>query len=96
VVWGVTGPGASFDLIRGSLNELRAAGGDFAATEIDCLASGLAVSPVMDATLPAPGDGIWYLARRNPTPLTGTWDSGGGGQIAPRDPAIAASGVGCP
>jgi hypothetical protein len=51
------------DVIRGSLDALRAAGGQFNATVQACLGNNVNVSSVADATTPAVGSANYYLVR---------------------------------
>jgi spore coat protein A len=94
--WGTVGGAASgYDLVRGSLSQLRATGGDFADAAVTetCLANDRAETFWQHGESPAVGDGVWYLVRSQPG---GTYDSGGTGQGGSRDPGIGGSGNGCP
>ena len=51
------------DAIRGSLDALRAAGGQFNATVQTCLNNNTSVNTVPDATTPGVGSGFYYLVR---------------------------------
>jgi spore coat protein A len=95
-LWWSSIPGAtSFDVVRGSLNQLRASAGNFASPVVTqlCLANNQVSTFWVHTEAPAPGEGIWYLVRAVPG---GTYDSGAASQTGPRDAEIAASGNGCP
>jgi len=79
--------GAPWDVVYGDLAALRASGGDFAAATTGCV-----VRDYWNTTLdwigdPAPGEGVWYLARR----ADGTFADGGPGQVGDPDAGIAAA-----
>ncbi len=84
-----------FDVVRGDLTTLRAAG--FGSATDSCVANDAAGPSVVLNGTPAAGEGWWYLVR----PVDG---GGGGGsystglpsEVAGRDAGIAASGVFCP
>jgi hypothetical protein len=84
---------ASCDVIRGGLALLRSGG--FTAATQTCLADDDPGTSLTHNDTPAPGDGFWFLARAANCG-GGTWDSGGPGQVGPRDAPIEASGNGCP
>ena len=93
--WGNVEGATGYDVVRGSLVDLRAQAGNFsdpAVTET-CLANDQAETFNENLGEVSPGQGLWYLLRSQPG---GTYDSGGPGQAAPRDAPIAASGNGCP
>jgi hypothetical protein len=87
-------PGAlAFDVVQGDLAALRDGGGDFTGATTECVAAGavgLEAYPEVFAT------SAWYLVRASFCQGAGSYDSGGSGQAAPRDAAIAASGAACP
>lgn len=85
-----------YDIVRGSLSSLRADAGNFKTSTVACLENDLFVTATTDDQLPAEGEAFWYLVRGAVCTAGGTYDSGGGGQIAGRDDGIASSGVGCP
>jgi spore coat protein A len=93
--WGSVAGATSYDVVRGSLNELRASGGNFAspnATQL-CLANDAASTFWVHTESSAAGQGVWYLVRARPT---GSYDSGTPSQSGSRDAEIVASGNGCP
>jgi hypothetical protein len=53
------GSGMVYDLLRGSLGDLGNPPGEGGA----CLARGLSTTLKGDATIPRPGEGLWYLVR---------------------------------
>ena len=80
------GEAAPWDVAYGDLGALRASGGDFGSAAIGCV-----VRDYWDTTLafgadPAPGEGVWYLARRG----DGTYADGDPEQLGDPDAGIAA------
>ena len=53
------GPSTVHDVVRGALDQLPVGSGS---SEV-CIASGVAAATTADATVPAMGGGLWYLAR---------------------------------
>ena len=95
-LWWANSAGAtSYDVVRGSLDQLRSTAGDFASPLVTqlCLANNGADTYWLHAETPAAGQGVWYLVRGQPG---GTYDSGAPSQSGSRDGEIAASGNGCP
>jgi hypothetical protein len=95
LVWTCVPPGATgFDVVRGDLRALRTAGlsGATQACEVDDHPT-TALSVGAD---PASGAGTWYLVRVVTTEENGSYSSGGAGEQAGRDAAVAASGLDCP
>jgi hypothetical protein len=89
-------PGAThYDLVRGGLRALLSQG-DFSAAVGDCLADQDSSRQFVDSSLPAPGDGLFYLVRGGNCGGEGTYDSGGPAQLQSRDAGIAASVGACP
>jgi len=85
-----------YDVTRGSLDLLRAGGGDFAASAPVCLAEDNGATQVDDVGQPAAGTGFYYLVRAtNCGSLTGTYDTTGPGQILSRDPLLPGIGGAC-
>jgi len=77
-----------FDVVRGGLNNLRSVGGDFSLAAQNCRGNDQTATFVdITGDLPVAGDGLWYLLRSQPG---GTYDSGGAGQVAPRDAGLTA------
>lgn len=88
----VAGADTVYDVLRGTLSELRADEG-FARAE--CLAASLANTLFADPQPgPAADDGFWYLVRGRNTCGDGTY-GGGSGSPDPRD-ALDAGSVACP
>ena len=87
--------GSRFDVVRGEVGLLHAYAGDFSLALSGCWASNIPVAVFDDDEVPSMGDGFWYLVRARNCSGTGTYDSGGPGQIRPRDPLIR-SGNDCP
>jgi hypothetical protein len=84
----------TYDLLRGNLNGLRAASGNFAASSPICVASDLTTTQADDATAPAPGAALFWIVRVTECAgLAGTWNEGVPSQVATRDGGLAAA---CP
>jgi subtilisin family serine protease len=64
------GDGTVYDLLRGSLDDLASAGTIASAS---CLADGTPASSFADATLPAPNQGYYYVARARNGCGSGGW-----------------------
>lgn len=95
--WAARRDAASYDALRGGLGALRAGGGEYAGSEISCLANDGAEASTSDPHLPDAGEGSFQLVR----PIgrageEGSYDAGGWGLAAPRDASIDASGGACP
>jgi hypothetical protein len=94
------------DLVQGDLMVLRATAGDFTAAldaipmvEEVCLADDTTALSFQDPYgAPASEGGVFVLLRPVATscPAHGSYDSGGPGQVAGRDPGIAAAARECP
>ncbi len=93
--WADDGEATGYDVIRGRLADLRATNGDFQIATEACLADGTSHTFVLDPAVQPPG-GFFYLVRVSDTRGNGTYDTGSRAQVAPRDAAIAASGMACP
>jgi hypothetical protein len=81
--------------VTGSLDVLRALGGDFLGATSGCLGDNLTTGSARHSVDPDPGQGLWFLVRGVNCGGAGIYDSGQASQYAPRDPGIAASGVDC-
>ena len=95
-LWWANSAGAtSYDVLRGSLDQLRSTAGNFASPLVTqlCLANNRADTYWLHAETPAAGQGVWYLIRAQPG---GTYDSGAPSQSGSRDAEVAASGNACP
>jgi hypothetical protein len=96
VSWTGVAGATSYDVVRGDLAALRAGQGEFGAAAQACVANNQPLTSVRVEKLPASGEGIWILARSNTPAGPGTYDSGGPGQVAPRDPMLRSSPPACP
>lgn len=87
------GSGTVYDVVGGSLADLRA---DAGFLNVTCQGRDLG-TPATSIAHPvlSPGEGLWYLVRGRNNCAPGSWDSGGTGQSAPRDAAIDAASVAC-
>jgi hypothetical protein len=84
-----------YDVIRGDLALLRATGGDFSASTVECMADNASHTLVGHPGSPPPSGGFWFLARAVSC-SRGTYDSEGPAQVEPRDAEIAAAAEACP
>jgi hypothetical protein len=95
--WTPTPGGASYDVIKGDLQSLRASSGDFTTSLLACLEDNSVDASSSDTSVPpGPGAGYYYLVRTYGCGLAGTYDSGEPSQAGSRDAEIAASGLSCP
>jgi len=96
LTWPAFARASGYDVVRGSLAQLRA-GGSFATATDSCRANDTPATMLDDATLPAPSNGFWYAVRGVNCGGAGSYDdSAGTGQAGSRDPGIAASPNSCP
>ncbi len=73
------GPGENFTALRGDLGALRASGGNFLGTVQTCLWTFTFADVLVDDSIPAPGEGMYYLIRKaqTSTPCTvASWSTG--------------------
>jgi hypothetical protein len=96
VSWTALAGADRYDVVRGSLTLLGSSGGNFTTATQACLANDQAGVSFLDATLPAAGDGFFYLVRGISCGGAGTYDSGAVSQVGSRDAEIAASASACP
>jgi hypothetical protein len=92
--WAAASGAASYDVIRGTLSVLHAAG--FATATDVCLGSHVGDTFMTDTHVPAEGDADWFLIRAYNPCGTGAYDDGSVSQIASREAGIAASPNACP
>lgn len=85
----------AYDVVRGDLESLRATGGDFSASTVECMENNDSDTVAVHPGTPPSGGGFWFLARAVSCD-PGTYDSGGPAQAESRDAAIAASAEACP
>jgi hypothetical protein len=84
---------SAYDVVRGDLTLLLATSGNFTSAVLGCLENNGTDTIASDATVPASGQGYFYLVRSSPG---GTYDSFCASQVASRDAGIQASGLACP
>jgi cysteine-rich repeat protein len=86
--WGnVEAATSGYDVVSGTLNDLRSVGGDFSLAGQNCRGNDQATTFLdIAADVPSSNDAFWYLLRSQP----GSYDSGGVGQVAPRDAGLTA------
>ena len=87
---------AAYDVVRGSASGLASTGGDFAVATEGCLANDAPATPIHFTGLPPAGDALWLLVRGGGAGSALTYGDVAPGQVAPRDPGIAASAAPCP
>jgi hypothetical protein len=88
-------PGASgYGVLRGDLVTLQSMG-DLGVSLTACLAYDTAAVALSDPTPVETGQGLFFLLRAMNC-AGGTWDEGGIGQVASRDPVIAVTAADCP
>ena len=92
--WGAISGASGYDVMRGSLETLRA-GGDFTAATKECLGHNEPATSISHSAEPASGKGYWYLVRATACNVGGTYDSGAPSQSGSRDAGIEASTVEC-
>jgi hypothetical protein len=91
--WSAPSGATAYDVVMGSLDDLRATAGDFTIATDACLAGKTTATSLDLAGLA--GGNVWYLVRAANCGGPGTYDSGAT-QSGSRDPEIAASGAACP
>ncbi|MFC2171433.1 polysaccharide-degrading enzyme [Acidobacteriota bacterium] len=96
-VWEGVDGSLSYDVVKGDLMALRAAGGDFSTSITTCLLGDGAVTQATDPDVPPPGGAFYYLVRAsNCNPDPGTYDSRNTTPPYSRDPSIQGSPNACP
>ena len=81
--------GNSYQVASGDLGVLRSTDGDFTQATVDC--ENVADNAFVFDQTPGHGEGVWFFSR----PVDGTFDSGGPGEVEPRDAEVIGSGL-CP
>jgi len=94
--WTAPPAAAAYDLVRGSLRQLRLSHGDFTTSTQACLADDQGATSYPDPSPPPAADGFWYLLRGLSCGGAGTYDAIDGSQIGSRDSEINASPNRCP
>jgi serine/threonine protein kinase len=95
VSWGAVAGATGYDLVHGSLSQLRSSGGDF--TTAACDANEVPSTSFTISGGAPPAGGLWYLVRpSNSICGGGTYNSGSPRQVQSRDAEIAASPTSCP
>jgi hypothetical protein len=89
-------PGASgYDVTVGWIDVLRTHPAGFEAAIIECSAENTTTTSAYFPQVPPSGQGYWYLVRGVNCGDSGSYDSGGLGQVVSRDVPILSSGVDC-
>jgi hypothetical protein len=96
ITWSPVAGAQTYDAVEGSLGLLVSSTGDFTAATSACLANDAAATSATSTTVPAPGAGVWILARGSNCAGAGTWDEGSGSQAGSRDAEIGAAPGACP
>lgn len=89
LAWSPLADAPLYDVVRGSLASLRATGG-FSSGTGGCIQDDRRPLAATDATVPAAGDGWWYLVRGVNCDGDGTYNDGS--QFGNRDPGVNATG----
>jgi hypothetical protein len=92
LAWAAVPGATAYDIVRGSLTDLRLSGGDFSSATQSCVADDFAATSLVDDGV----DNEWYLVRVVACGAPASYDSGPPNQSQPRDAEIAASGQACP
>lgn len=95
LVWAPIPEATGFDVITGRINDMRGVPGGLGASVVDCKEENLTGTATAHPQIPVSGDGYWYMVRATNCGGSGTYDSGGPGQVAPRDDEIGSSGYDC-
>jgi N-acetylneuraminic acid mutarotase len=96
VSWAPLAGADLYDLVRGSLDQLNASGGDFTSSTQACLINDQPGTSYADTVEPAVGSGFFYLVRGLTCGGVGTYDSLNASQVGSRDAEIDASANHCP
>jgi len=96
VLWDMFPDTPAYDVVFGSLNVLRATGGDFTQATAGCMGSDVAASPVAGLADPPVGEALWYLVRAYGGVAGTTYDAGDPGQGGTCDAQINAAPGACP
>lgn len=97
VSWTILGTATAYDTVRGDLVTLHGTAGNFTVATAGCLGNDvLGVNTAQDATVPAAGQGRWYLTRGVNCGGVGTYDSLAVSQVGLRDAEVNASMLACP
>jgi len=95
--WAGAGGARAYDVIRGNLRALRRRGGNFAQVIEICLENNSSDTHSFEPDDVPEGMAWFYLVRAvNVSCGLGSFDSGGSGQAASRDPAVSTSPAVCP
>ena len=94
--WSAEPQAERYDVVRGDVVTLLAAGGDFGASLLACVEDDSVDTSALDELGPAPGAAFYYLVRAERACRSGTYDDGGAGQVGDRDAGVAASPSRCP
>jgi len=95
LAWTPLARAETYDVVRGDLGLLHSSGGDFSVATTDCLANDYSSTSLDDLAVPAAGSGFFYLVRGANCSGAGSYDSIGAGQVASRDPGVAAAAIIC-
>ena len=93
--WPMVAGATGYDVLRGSLSELKASGGDFSQAAEICLGEDTPDAFIDDTDRPAINHGYWYLVRPVNCGGVGSYDGGGATQVGLRDAEADASAASC-
>ena len=95
LAWSGVADATAYDVVTGSVAELRAASGDYAVQTVGCAADDLTATGLSWVGTPAVGEAEWVLVRPINCGGAGSFDAVGG--VAPsRDAGLNAATGGCP
>jgi LmbE family N-acetylglucosaminyl deacetylase len=96
VSWTSVAGATGYDVVRGSLVQLRTTGGNFSVATEACLGSDLGGTSLSFSSTPPSGQGWWFLMRPVSCGGAGSYDEGVPSQVGSRDAEIASSPQACP
>lgn len=96
ISWDSVSTATHYDVVRGDVALLLNSAGDFAQSQVACVADNSPTTSITDLQSPATGAATYYLSRAQNCGGAGSYDEPIGGQLGTRDSAIAASAGACP
>lgn len=96
LVWTPSSTASSYDVVKGDVRTLTIRFGDFIQSLLACVENDSADASSVDAALPAPGSGFYYLVRAFGCTRDGTYDDSSASQRDFRDEEIQMSPAHCP
>lgn len=96
ISWDAVSTATHYDVVRGDVALLLSSAGDFALSQVSCVADNSPTTSITDLQSPATGAATYYLSRAQNCGGAGSYDEPSGGQSGTRDSEIAASAGACP